>query len=77
MQNIILANTEFRMAYAELYLTLARVIHNFDMDLVDTTIEDVSIGHIRIVGYPKKARGNRTGHGEVTVKITGKTTNDI
>lgn len=60
------------MAHAELYLTLARVVRNFDMDLRNTTVADVQIHHVRIVGYPKFVKGKGPGQGEVEVVVTGK-----
>lgn len=52
------------MAYAELYITIARLASAFDMDLFETTMEDMEMYHIRLTGYPR----NRTG--EVKVKVT-------
>ena len=60
------------MAHAELYLTLARVVRNFDMELCNTTVEDVRIHNVRIVGYPKFVKGKGPGQGEVKVVVTGK-----
>lgn len=69
-----LANTaHLSMAYAELYLTIARIVRTFNMDLYETTLEDVAIYHARIVGYPRKVKGQGKGRGEVKVKLTGKT----
>lgn len=51
------------LAYAEIYLTIARLVTSFDMDLFETTTEDVEFFHIRLTGYPKK------GNGEVKVMI--------
>lgn len=59
------------MARAELYLTFARVISNFDMELYNTTSADVDIYHVRIVGYPRKVKGQAKGRGEITAKVTG------
>lgn len=58
------------MAYAETYMTLARIVLMYDMELYDTTLEDVEIYHARIVGYSKKS--SNPIRGEVTVKIKGK-----
>lgn len=44
------------MAFVEMYLTIARLVRTFDMDLHETTVDDVKIHHVRIVGYPKKAK---------------------
>jgi len=52
------------MAYAELYLALARIVRRFEMDLYETTEEDIETYHVRLTGYPRKGRG------EVKVKIT-------
>jgi dihydroneopterin aldolase len=52
------------LAYAELYLTIAKIVQQFDMKLVDTTSADVGIHHVRLTGYPKSSKG------EVKVKIT-------
>lgn len=60
------------MAHAELYLTIARVVRNFDMDLCNTTVEDVQIHNVRIVGYPKFVKGKGPGQGEVEVVVTRK-----
>ena len=60
------------MAYAELYLTIARIVLTFEMDLYETTLEDVGIYHARIVGYPRKLKGQAVGRGEIYVKVTGK-----
>ena len=60
------------MAYAELYLAIARIVCSFNMDLYNTTLEDVEIYHARIVGYPRKISGKGKGRGEVKVKVTEK-----
>lgn len=60
------------MAYAELYMTIARIVRSFKMDLYETTLADVGIYHARIVGYPKTIKGQGKGRGEVQVKVTGK-----
>ncbi|PQE19030.1 cytochrome p450 protein [Rutstroemia sp. NJR-2017a WRK4] len=65
------------MAYAELYLVIARCIRKFDMDLIDTTVDDVGVANVRIVGYPKKIKGKGDTQGEVTVKITGMTASEV
>ncbi|KKY24987.1 putative cytochrome p450 [Phaeomoniella chlamydospora] len=53
------------MAYAELYLTIARIVRSFEMDLYETTPEDLEIYHVRLVGCPRKG-------GDVKVTVTGK-----
>ncbi|EMD86820.1 hypothetical protein COCC4DRAFT_63008 [Bipolaris maydis ATCC 48331] len=60
------------LAHAELYLTFARVIRNFDMDLRNTTADDVSIGSVLIMGQPKTNKNRSPGQGEVEVMITRK-----
>ena len=42
--------TVFSLAYAELYLTLARIVRLVDMQLVDTTINNIQVG--RDLGHP-------------------------
>ena len=69
----ILANiAHFSMAYAEIYLTIARIVRSFKMDLYNTTMEDIKVYHARIVGYPRKVKGQKEGRGEVKVKVTKK-----
>jgi hypothetical protein len=58
--------SHFSLAYAEMYLTIARITSTFDMELYETTPEDLGIYHIRLTGYPKE------GMGEVKANITGK-----
>jgi hypothetical protein len=42
------------LAYAELYLALARIMSSFDMDLFETTAEtDVRLDRDLFVGVPK------------------------
>ena len=60
----------FSMAYTEIYLTIARIVRSFDMDLYETTREDVEIYHARVVGYPKKVKGQVEGRGETKIKVT-------
>ncbi|OXV07109.1 hypothetical protein Egran_05126 [Elaphomyces granulatus] len=54
------------LAYAELYITLAKLVRSFDMELFETTSEDLEIYHIRLTPYPRK------GQGEVKVRVTEK-----
>ncbi|TQS33798.1 hypothetical protein Golomagni_05847 [Golovinomyces magnicellulatus] len=61
-----------QMAFTELYLTFARLVKTFEMDLHETSMEDVQIHHVRIVGYPKKAKGTSNPRGEIMVKVTGR-----
>jgi len=60
------------LAHAELYLTLARVVCNFDMDLYNTTVKDVQIHTVLIIGQPEIVKGKGPGQGEVKVKVTKK-----
>jgi hypothetical protein len=55
-----------------MYLTLARVIRNFDMELNNTTIDDVSIDSVLIIGQPKVDKNRGSGQGEVEVMVTRK-----
>ena len=45
------------LAYAEIYLALAAVVAQFDMDLVDTDVVDVGMERDMFVGRPRKGRG--------------------
>ena len=40
------------LAYAELYLTVSSIFRRFDMELVDTTTEDVKLVHDFFVASP-------------------------
>jgi hypothetical protein len=60
------------MASAEAYITIARLVLSFEMELCNTTVEDLSIDHVRLVGYPKKAKYTANARGEIMVKITGR-----
>ena len=55
-----------------MYLTFARVIRNFDMELSNTTIDDVSIDSVLIIGQPKVDKSRGPGQGEVEVMVTRK-----
>ncbi|KAF7164597.1 hypothetical protein CNMCM5623_009054 [Aspergillus felis] len=57
------------MAYGEMYLTLARLVCGFDMELWNTTLEDVQIHHARIIGSPKFDKKRGAGQGEIKVKV--------
>lgn len=57
------------MAYGEIYLTMARLICTFDMELWNTTLEDVQIHHARIIGTPKYNKQRGEGQGQIEVKI--------
>ncbi|KAJ5160940.1 uncharacterized protein N7482_007944 [Penicillium canariense] len=54
------------LAYAEIYLTIARLVRTFNMEICDTTPDDLAVHHIRLTGAPKH------GTGEVKVKVTEK-----
>lgn len=60
------------LAYAEIYLTFARVLRSFEMDLVNTTIEDIQIHKAFVIGQPKIVKGKGDGQGEVKVVISAK-----
>ena len=64
--------TYLSLAYAELYLTISRLVLGFTFDLHETTLEDVEVYHIRVVGYPRNHKGQGNGHGKFYVKVTGK-----
>lgn len=49
-----------------MYITIARVAKRFDMELYETTTEDLGVYHVRLTGYPRK------GMGEVKVKVVGR-----
>ncbi|EIT77631.1 hypothetical protein AO1008_09570 [Aspergillus oryzae 100-8] len=53
------------LAYAELYLTLARIVRLVDMKLVGTTIDNIRVG--RDLGHPAPKAGNF----EVKVEVMG------
>ncbi|KND87287.1 Trichodiene oxygenase, partial [Tolypocladium ophioglossoides CBS 100239] len=54
------------LAYAELYIAIAKIASSFDMELFETTEDDLEVYHIRLTGYPRK------GNGEVKAKIVRK-----
>ncbi|KAL5610623.1 hypothetical protein FOBRF1_006740 [Fusarium oxysporum] len=54
------------LAYAELYIAIARIATSFDMELYNTTLEDVQVYHIRLTGYPRR------GTGEIKATFTSK-----
>ncbi|KAK3325938.1 cytochrome protein [Apodospora peruviana] len=56
------------MAYAEMYLVIARIIRRFELELHDTTGDDVEVYHIRLTGYPRK------GLGDIKVRVVGDNT---
>ncbi|KAI8651058.1 hypothetical protein NCS57_01441500 [Fusarium keratoplasticum] len=54
------------LAYAELYIAIAKIATSFEMELYNTSLEDVQIHHIRLTGYPKR------GTGEIKATVTSK-----
>ncbi|EUC27340.1 hypothetical protein COCCADRAFT_41910 [Bipolaris zeicola 26-R-13] len=60
------------LAHAEMYLTFARVIRNFDMELENTTANDVSINSVLIMGQSKPDKNGGPGQGEVEVMMIRK-----
>ena len=54
---------------AELYLVFARIATTYDLELYDTTVEQILIRHDRVLGYPKRAFGGGKGHDEVKIKV--------
>ncbi|KAI0202891.1 hypothetical protein F4808DRAFT_449551 [Astrocystis sublimbata] len=55
------------LAYAEIYLTFARVLRSFEMDLVNTTIEDIQIYKAFVIGQPKIVKGKGSEYGAYTL----------
>ncbi|KAM5464683.1 hypothetical protein MauCBS54593_006774 [Microsporum audouinii] len=53
------------IAYAQMYLCIARLVSHLEMELFDTTLEDMQVYHARGLAYPKK------GSGTVKMKIIG------
>ncbi|KAB8235861.1 hypothetical protein ETB97_003341 [Aspergillus alliaceus] len=62
----------YNMSFAEMYLTLSRVVRAYDLELYDTTIDDIDVTHARIVGYPKAIPGKSEGTGEIRVNVLKK-----
>ncbi|XP_014550458.1 hypothetical protein COCVIDRAFT_43024 [Bipolaris victoriae FI3] len=60
------------LAHAEMYLTFARVIRNFDMELSNTTADDISIERVFIMGQRTTNKNMGPDQGEVEVMITRK-----
>ena len=42
------------LAYAELYLTIAAIVRNFDMELVDSSVKDVIAERAFLLGFTKE-----------------------
>lgn len=57
------------MAYGEMYLTMARLMYTFDMELWNTTLQDVEIHHARIIGTPKYDKERGSEQGQIKVRI--------
>ncbi|KAB8075740.1 Trichodiene oxygenase [Aspergillus leporis] len=62
----------YNMSFAEMFLALSRVVQAYDVELYDTTIDDIDVTHARIVGYPKAIPGKTEGTGEIRVKVVKK-----
>ncbi|KAE8356476.1 Trichodiene oxygenase [Aspergillus coremiiformis] len=62
----------YNMAFAEMYLALSRVVQSYELELYDTTIDDVDVTHARIVGYPKAIPGKSEHAGEIRVNVLKK-----
>lgn len=56
------------MAYAELYVVVARIARQFNLELVDTTDEDVAFARDYAVPYAEK------GPWSVRVRVIGEET---
>jgi hypothetical protein len=63
---------DFSLAYAEIYLTFARLLRSFDMELFNTTMKDIQIHRAYVIGQPKIVKGKGEGQGEVKVLVTAK-----
>lgn len=53
------------LAYTSLYLGIAKVASSIDMDLFETTQQDIDVYHTRGFSFPKE------GAGTVKVRVTG------
>lgn len=60
------------MALTEIYLTIARLVLTFDMDLHETTKDDVKLDSVRLIAYPKTSKNGAKARGEIMVKVTGR-----
>jgi hypothetical protein len=54
----------YSLAYAELYLTISSFALGFDMELYETTIENIRVVRDHGLPYPEK------GHWNVKAKVT-------
>ena len=53
------------LAYASLYLGIAKIVSSLDMDLFETKQQDLEVYHTRGFAFP------REGSGAVKVRVTG------
>jgi len=53
------------LAYAALYLGIAKIATGLDMDLFETTQQDIDVYHTRGFAFPKE------GPGSVKARVTG------
>lgn len=60
----LLTRISFSLAYAEIFLVIAKLITTYDMELHKTGHEDVEIHHGRLTGFPQR------GKGKIRVKVT-------
>lgn len=60
------------MAATEIHLTIAKLVLSYDMELCGTTIDDLALDHVRLAGYPSKAKKSENPRGEVIVKVLGR-----
>ncbi len=44
------------MAYAELYMTIASFVRRFDMELYETTVDNIRIDRELGIGHPKEGK---------------------
>ena len=57
------------LAYAELYLTLGMILSRFELESVETTVDDVKMHRDFFVGVPKpESKGIRA---KITAKLEG------
>lgn len=54
----------YSLAYAELYMTIACFIRRFDMELDETTMDNIRVDRELGIGYPKE------GEFSVRAKVT-------
>jgi hypothetical protein len=51
--------TEDSLAYSEVYVTIAELFRNFDLELFDTTEEDIAQVHDFFSPFPESGKGLR------------------